>query len=290
MSRSRLRFRSPVAVAPVALALATLLALTTSADAGKPFGINLGGVKIGGGGKPGVQIGGGGVKINLPGHGRIGVKPPVIKPPVIKPPVIKPRPPIVHPHPPIVIRPPKPPIVCPKPPIVRPKPPIVIHPPHPPITCPTPPPVVYPKPPVVCPPPVVVTPPPTCHCQGVCHCQPAPNPWYFGMACERVQSPFGVGLRVAIVTPGGPAQAYGLKVGDILLVAGTVNLSQAESNGHGAELVQSAVTPEGQVQLTLLDASTGQLANLAMAPAPRSAPAPTGAPIALNPAQPTSTL
>ncbi|QDV73081.1 PDZ domain-containing protein [Botrimarina mediterranea] len=264
-------------------AVATILAFTAAAEAGKPFGVNFGGVQIGGGNKPGVQVRGGGVKISLPGHGNIRVKPPVIKP---RPPIgiHPPKPPIVRPKPPIVIHPPKPPVV--RPPVVCPKPPIVVHPPKPPVVHP---PVVCHKPPVVCPPPVVVTPPPTCHCQGVCHCQPAPA-WYFGMACERVQSPFGVGLRVASLAPGGPAQSHGLKVGDVLLVAGAVNLSQAESNEHGAALVQSAVSPEGLAPLTLVDAYTGQLANLTVAPTPRSAPAPTSGPIALNPAQPTSTM
>lgn len=250
------------------VSLASLLALgvAASAEAGNPFGINIGGVKIGsGGGKPGVQIGGGGVKISLPGH----VKPPVIKPPVhppVKPPVFPPiKPPIIKPCPPIV-KPPHPPIVCPKPPIV-------IHPPHPPVVCP--------KPPIVCPPPVV-TPPPVVIAPT--------NPWYFGMACERVQTTFGIGLRVSVVTPGGPAEAYGLKVGDVLLVAGSVNLSQASSNDHGVMLVQSAVTPQGTVAFTLVDASTGMLANLTMSPTPQGAPAPTAGTVALNPAQPTSTM
>lgn len=288
------------------LAAAVVLSAGSYAQAGKSFGINLGGVKIGnagrGGRTPHVSIGGGAVKIGMPGHG----KPIVIKPPVHKPPIIvPPRPPIVKP--PIVIRP-KPPIVCPPKPPVHPPihPPIVIHPPKPPIVCPKPPIVIHPpKPPVVCPPPVitpppvvhppvVVCPPKPCGCTHHCTCKPAVSTyaWYFGISLERVQTNFGVGLRVASVTPGGPSQQYGLKPGDVLLVAGVVNLSQAISNTHGVELVQSAVTPEGTVQFTLLDGSTGMLANLAMAPTPLGAPgpAPTAAPIALNPAQPTSTL
>lgn len=267
-------FRSTL---PVTLAVVVALAVGSSAQAGKSksFGINIGGVKIGSGGggrTPHVSIGGGAVKVGMPGHR----KPIVIKPPVKlpHPPVVvhPPKRPIVCPKPPIVIHPPKPPVVCPKPPIV-------IHPPKPP--------VVYPKPPVVCPPPVVEPP------VVVCPPEPAPTyAWYFGLSLERVQTNFGVGLRVASVTPGGPSHQYGLKPGDVLLVAGAVNLSQAISNTHGVELVQSAVTPEGSVQFTLVDGGTGQLANLAMAATPLGspAPAPTGAPVALNPAQPTSTL
>lgn len=301
--------RSLITTTAVAAALA--LALSSEAEAGKrSFGINVGGVRIstgGGGGQPSIRIGSGGKNF----HVGIPVRPPVtnpihppvvIRPPVIKPPVVCPKPPIVI-RPPVITPPPvviKPPVVCPPPVVVKPPvitpPPVVIHPPvitPPPVVCP--PPVVVEKPPVVLPPPVVVE-PPVCHCQHVCTCEkPIVSPWYFGMACERVQSTFGLGLRITALTPNGPAATYGLKVGDVLLVAGSSNLSQATSNEHGTTLIQSGVTAEGTIQFTLVDSATGQLANLAMAPTPNAAPAPTTAEsttgaVALNPAEATSTM
>lgn len=274
--------------------VAALIATSTSAapaEAGNGFGIKVGGVKIG--------TGPGGVKISLPGKGRPGHKPPIgIHPPG--------RPPV---HPPIVIRPPvrppvKPPIVI-RPPVRPPvKPPIVIRPPvrppvHPPIVIR--PPVHPPKRPIPCPPPVVEPPvvvhppvvqPPVIHPPIVEPGPPVPtSAWYFGMACERVQTQFGIGLRVATLAPGGPAANHGLNVGDVLLLAGSVNLSQATSNTHGATLVQSGVSRDGVVQFTLVQSTNGMLANLTMAPQPTAAPAPTAATtIALNPADASSTM
>lgn len=249
-----------------------------SAEAGKSRNFRVGAAKIGIGG-------GGGHSFRVPGAGNVRISVPRVRPPVHHP--ILPSP-IVHPPKRPICRPP---IV--RPPVVRPRPPIVIHPPvvpHPPI-CITPP-IIIP-PPVVCPTPVLkpIHPPILpCGCEHVCTCQSV-NPWRFGMACERAHSPYGVGLRVAAISLGGPAQSYGLKAGDVLLVAGSVNLAQASSNEHGVALVQSAVSPDGTVQLTFVDAATGQLANLMMAPTPVAVgPAPTGGPIALNPTQPTEAL
>lgn len=294
-------FRTALTAAIVA---SLTLASGQSAEAGKSLNFRVGAVKIGVGGSGHGRGGGGGHHFKVPGAGNVRISvPPRVSPPKHRPPVV--RPPVIRPpvHPPIVIRPPKPPVCRPpvviRPPVVRPKPPIVIRPPVilPPPVCIKPPVIVPPPvvtpPPVVCPTPVLkpIAPPVLpCGCEHTCTCHSV-NPWRFGMACERAHSPYGVGLRVAVISPGGPAQSYGLKVGDILLVAGSVNLSQATSNEHGVALVQSAVTPEGTVQLTILDAATGQLANLTMAPTPVAVgPAPTSGPIALNPSQPVEAL
>lgn len=174
-----------------------------------------------------------------PPPGRPPVRPPVIgAPPVCKPIV---RPPV---HPPI------------HPPV---QPPICIRPIEP--------------PPVVCPPPVVERPAPTTAFRPVSFPsapQPAVVPtrtWYFGMSLEITNTVYGRGLRIASITPGAPAALAGLEIGDVLMVASGQSLSQANTNEHGVQILQSLVDPQyANIQLGLLDVRTQQPTYLTVMP------------------------